>query len=703
MKIINTRVLIIDDDQEIWKAYQAVLDPGKERGGVHMRKLGALLEKDQKRRLTDGHKFELAFAGQGQEGYELAKDFLKQEKPFAIAFVDVRMPPGWDGMETAAKLHQIDPDLEIVIVTAYSDRSCDEIVRAVGSPHKLLFLRKPFDTEELKRLTVSLTDKWHIAREQETQRAELQTLLCTSPAAIFSISTDPIILTWNQSAEIITGYSAAEVVDSKCLFQKISDDPTCKNCSDGCDFGEELLTDHEFDILDKNGNKRTLSMRISYVPATKEGAAKSIGSFWDITTLKQAQAELSQVNAQLKHEIVQRDRMRAEQIELERKLHQAEKMEALGLMAGGVAHDLNNILSGLVGYPELLLIQLPKDSKMRESILAIKDSGMRAAAVVADLLTIARGSTSVRETVSLNSLIQEYLESPEGINLKSQYPDIAINTHLGHGKLAVDCSPVHVKKCVMNLLTNASEAIASKGKIDITTSCRHLDESEAKVLDVEAGKYVVLTVADDGPGISEADQDRIFEPFYTKKSMGQSGTGLGLTVVWNTVRDHKGTVTINSSSSGTTFTLYFPISEEKLSKKKIMKVVDDLSGTGSVLIVDDEPQQRDITGKMLELLGYTAVAVSSGEEALEYLKDNTVDLVLLDMIMDPGMSGRKTFERIHEINPGQKALFVSGYSKDEEVEKALLLGVDGFVGKPFTMQQIGQAVQEEMLRVKKDK
>lgn len=327
--------------------------------------------------------------------------------------------------------------------------------------------------------------------------------------------------------------------------------------------------------------------------------------------------------------------------------------------------------------------------------MAISESGKRAAAVVSDLLTVARGATSVRETVSLNSLITEYLKSPEGSKIKILYPEIAIRTHWDSGGMNISCSPVHIKKCLMNLLANAFEAIATTGSIDITTYGKYLDQSEARVLGVAEGKYVVLSVADTGPGISPTDQERIFEPFYTKKSMGSSGTGLGLTVVWNTVKNHHGSIAISSSNKGTIFTLYFPAADVKLSKKHVTKTVVDLAGTGTVLIVDDESQQRDITTKMLDMLGYTVESVSSGEEAIAYLQEHTIDLVLLDMIMDPGINGRETYERIIGFHPEQKALFVSGYSTDEEVEKAMLLGVDGFVSKPFTIEQLGQAVQKE--------
>ena len=695
MKNVGTRILVIDDDRDIWMAYQLVLDPGSEGSGKHIRQLGELLEVIPEKAATAGHEFELSFASQGQEGCEIAADSLKQGNPFTLAFVDVRMPPGWDGMETATRLHQIDPELEIVIVTAYSDRSCDEIVRAVGSPHKLLFLRKPFDAEELKRLTVSLTDKWHMARKEKVQRQELQTLLCTSPAAIFTIDASHLILSWNQAAELITGYSADEVIGKKCIFKQLSDDQSCKTCTGACGF-ENKLSEQEFTIHDRDGSRRILSMRSSLLLATNERVTKNIVSFWDITVLKEAQAELSEVNSQLTREIVERDRLQAEQIKLERKLHQAQKMEALGLMAGGVAHDLNNILSGLVGYPELLLMQLPEDSKMRESLKAISESGKRAAAVVADLLTVARGAASVREVENLNSIITGYLESPEGRKKQALYPQITIRTHLDPGELNVSCSPIHISKSLMNLLINASEAITTTGSIEITTYAKFLNQAEAKDLDVEEGRYVVLSVADNGPGISPTDQERIFEPFYSKKTMGSSGTGLGLTVIWNTVKDHNGSIAVSTSKKGTVFSLYFPASDVKPSVKNVVKGLADLAGTGTILVVDDERQQCDIISKMLTILGYTVESVNSGEEAVAYMRDHTVDLVLLDMIMDPGINGLETYEQITKLHSNQKAIFVSGYSKDEQVENALRLGVEGFVRKPFTIEQLGSAVKKEM-------
>jgi len=252
-----------------------------------------------------------------------------------------------------------------------------------------------------------------------------------------------------------------------------------------------------------------------------------------------------------------------ERIKLQDQLHRAQKMESLGLMAGGIAHDLNNILSGIVSYPELLLMDLPEDSTLRKPIKTIKESGMRAADVVADLLTIARGVAIGKEVLNLNGSVNEYLSSAEHQNLEKARSFVDFKTELDPDLLNLSGSPSHIKKTLMNLATNASEAIEGGGTVAISTMNRYLDEPLKGYEDVRTGEYVVLNVSDEGTGISPEDFEKIFEPFYTKKVMGRSGTGLGLAVVWNTVQDHNGYINVESSDTGTAFDLYFPVVREK--------------------------------------------------------------------------------------------------------------------------------------------
>ena len=379
----------------------------------------------------------------------------------------------------------------------------------------------------------------------------------------------------------------------------------------------------------------------------------------------------------------------------EEKAQRAGKMEAIGLMAGGVAHDLNNILSGIVSYPELLLLDMPEGSSQRKTVEAIQDSGKRAAAVVTDLLTVARGVASEKHIVNLNDLVKEYLESPEFQQTQLHHPLVRCVQSYDSDLLNISCSPVHIKKCLMNLLNNGLEAMNDVGDISISTRNQYVDTPLPGNQYMEEGEYVVVTVADSGKGISKKDLEHIFEPFYTKKKMGRSGTGLGLAIVWNTMQDHGGAVTIESSRNGTQFDLYFPSVREDVNTLGQTREIEELHGNGErILVIDDESQQRDIATQMLSVLNYEAESVCSGEEAVEYIKENRVDLLLLDMIMGDGLNGRQAYEQIAAIAPGQKAIIASGFSETEDVKMTLELGANIFMRKPYTLALLAAAVKQ---------
>jgi PAS domain S-box-containing protein len=248
---------------------------------------------------------------------------------------------------------------------------------------------------------------------------------------------------------------------------------------------------------------------------------------------------------------------------LEARLQRAEKMEAIGSLAGGVAHDLNNILPSLISFPDVILMDLPEDSPLRKPVLSIKRSGERAAAIAQDLLTLARRAVPVRKPVNLNEVIGEYLESPEGSKLQSDYPRVQIEKDLDPALRLILGSPVHLSKTVMNLVLNAVEAISEQGRVVLSTKTAQMKEGIKGYEMIEPGDYAVLSVSDTGVGISARDVEKIFEPFYTKKAMGRSGSGLGMAIVWGTVKDHRGYIDVQSEEGkGTTFDLYFPMPAE---------------------------------------------------------------------------------------------------------------------------------------------
>ena len=341
-------------------------------------------------------------------------------------------------------------------------------------------------------------------------------------------------------------------------------------------------------------------------------------------------------------------------------------------------------------------MKLPEESPMRGPLLTMQRSGKKAAAMAEDLLTLARREVMSTEVVNLNKIITEYLQSPEYEALKTYHPEVEFEADLDRELLNILGSPVHLSKTVMNLFSNAAEAMPAGGKLLITTQSRYVDRPIRGYEQLEEGDYVVLRVSDTGIGIPAEDIEKIFEPFYTKKVLGRSGTGLGMAVVWGTVKDHKGYIEVESSEGkGTVFKLYFPITRQELAEDKADLPIEEYMGNEeSILVVDDVEEQREIASQMLRRLGYDVTTVSSGEEAVEYMRVNSAGLVMLDMIMDPGIDGLETYRKILELHPGQRAIIVSGFSQSDRVKETLSLGAQAYVKKPYMLEKLGLAVKK---------
>ncbi|MBA3036622.1 MAG: response regulator [Desulfobacterium sp.] len=418
-----------------------------------------------------------------------------------------------------------------------------------------------------------------------------------------------------------------------------------------------------------------------------------------IYKLDQRNCELLELNIKLVEEIQDRERLNREAIELQTKLQQALKMEVVANVAGGVAHDLNNVLAGVVGYPELLSMKLPPDSPLQDSLEKIKQSGLKAAAIVNDLLALVRRGVVTRKTTNLNLLVSEYLDSPEFGKLKAYHPEVAMETNLDKTLLNVQGSPIHIAKAIMNLVSNGAEAIFGGGKLTISTrNCvitmtivQHNDE-------IPPGEYSVLEVTDTGSGMSPEEIENVFEPFYSKKVMGKSGTGLGMTVVWGAVKDHEGHIEIKSKEGiGTTIRIYFPATHKDLDDAETVVPLKNYKGNGeSILIIDDVVEQREVAVALLTTLGYSAAAVPNGEAAIQYLRKAPVDLIVLDMIMYPGMDGLDTYKEIVKLYPSQKAIIATGYSETDRVKQVQKLGCGKCLAKPFTLEKLGNSVKSEL-------
>jgi two-component system cell cycle sensor histidine kinase/response regulator CckA len=397
----------------------------------------------------------------------------------------------------------------------------------------------------------------------------------------------------------------------------------------------------------------------------------------DVTDYKQAEQERQRLSVQLLH---------------------AQKMEAIGALAGGVAHDLNNILSGLISYPELLIARLPSDSPLKGPLQTIQASGERAASIVQDLLTMARRGIAQKEILLLNTVISEYLKSPVHRKRALEHPHVHVHTQLDDNLMNIRGSVSDITKIIMNLVINALESFDSSGTVTLSTENCYIDGLKIGTTDVGEGEYVHLKVADNGSGIAAEHLPRIFEPFYTQKKLGLSGSGLGLAVVWGTIQDHGGAIDVHSTpGQGTVFDIYLPANRQPIAQVPEKIERESLMAKGeSILVVDDAPLQREIAREMLEMLGYQLHVVHSGEAAVTFLQNHRVDLVVLDMIMGDGMDGLDTYQAVSSIYPGQKAVIASGFAETERVRKAQQLGAGAYVKKPFLLDTLAQAIRKEL-------
>ncbi len=504
--------------------------------------------------------------------------------------------------------------------------------------------------------------------ELQQQHDLLDRLLHSIPQGIAVWDRNLNIIHLNSGFTAITGYNRNDLPNMRNWPALAYPDPEYrqtvvrhwKNCSrDG--------SACEYRVACKDGQNRDIEFRAVYLTDSRI-----------ITTLS---------------DVTERNRREKEVQESRLVEARARKMESLGLLAGGVAHDLNNILSGIVSYPELILLEMPPDDRLRRPIELMRESGLRASAIVQDLLTVARGVAVEKEPINLNAIIEDYLHSPDFQTVQRYHPGVEIECVLDDNLANIMGSRVHIRKILMNLVSNACEAIDGDGIVRITTTNREVSVPQINTTDLEEGEYVILTVSDQGKGISAEDLEKIFEPFYSKKVMGRSGTGLGLTVVWNVVQDHQGNISVTSSPSGTVFIISLPRTSRPARQPQSTADLSAFRGRGEmILVVDDVATQRQITCSILEKLGYRAESVPGGEAAVEFVRTQPVDLVLLDMIMSPGISGRETYERIIHLHPGQKALIVSGYAETEDVRETLRMGAAAFLKKPMMISDLATTI-----------
>lgn len=377
------------------------------------------------------------------------------------------------------------------------------------------------------------------------------------------------------------------------------------------------------------------------------------------------------------------------QKQLEKQLRYAQKMEAIGTLAGGIAHDFNNLLMAIQGNASLILLNLNTGHPHYEMMKSIEKQVRSGARLTAQLLGYARKGRYEVKPTNLNHLMRETAEA-----FSRTRKEIRVNLDLAGGLYVVEADQGQIEQVLLNLFVNAADAMPGGGQLHVRTRNTTHEALRGRVYRPRPGNYVLLQCIDSGKGMDKTTQERIFEPFFTTKEMGR-GTGLGLASVYGIVKAHNGYIEVESyQGRGTTFSIYLPATGKKILDTGDIEQ-EIMEGTGTILIVDDEAMVLDVGASLLEALGYNVLQAPGGKEAVDICRDHPgpIDLVVLDLIM-PDMGGGEVFDRIKEMRPGLKVLLSSGYNVDGQASRILDRGCDGFIQKPFDINQLSAKIKD---------
>jgi len=673
----NLRILVVDDNPSIHSDFRDILCATPPGGSASDRLEAALF--DEAPVAPARLHFDLDSAFQGQEGLELVEQSLRENNPYALAFVDVRMPPGWDGIETIARIWSVCPDLQVVVCTAYSDYSWEEMRARVGQPDSLLILKKPFDNVEVQQLAHALTKKWLLTRQAGLQLQELaranQSLTLSEerfskafhesplPSGIQSLPDQRFVDVNQRLAEVI-GRRREEVIGRTAMDLSLWEKPELAAQWIAGLARQQTVRDQQANLRTQSG--RLHEVLVSLSPVTLRGQPHLLLLAQDV----------------------------AERALLERQLRQAQKMEAIGQLAAGVAHDFNNILTVIQGHSGLLQQQhLTAGNPLPNSLDQISKAAVRAASLVRQLLMFSRKQVMQFRHLDLDDTLRNSVLMLA--RLVGEHVQFDFRPHGALPSVHADASMI--EQVVMNLAVNARDAMPNGGRVSMTTSLETIHRAATPMdPEVRDGDYACLTFSDTGSGMDTQTLGRIFEPFFTTKPVGK-GTGLGLSTVFGIVRQHHGWVVVDSKpNAGTCFRLYFPVTAEPAEKVEPRAEAELRTGRETVLVAEDEAALRELVVEILRLQGYTVLAAASGRDALEVWEQASrpIDLLVTDMVMPGGMMGSELAERLTAQSPRLKVIYTSGYSPGMAGKDASLLEGRNFLPKPYSIGKLAQFVRE---------
>ncbi len=691
--IPSHRILVIDDNSAIHDDFRKILLK-KDIQHDSLRKMESALF-DLAPRTTTNTFFEIDCASQGREGLALAEQAQSSGHPYALAFVDGRMPPGWDGIETIRHLLQACPDLQVVLCTAYADYSWEEIRNVLGESDSLLILKKPFENIEVLQMAHALTRKWDLNREVQKQIenldkavqkqmkekehtwALLETALDHSPSAIIITDARDASIIWINSAALnfcndTNLFSKGNKINSRGTDWQIlrydetqysyEDLPILRATGKG-----DVIHNEEIIIRNSQGMDRWILSDAAPVRNSNGTIIAGIFLFQDITERKLAESEHERLLAQL---------------------HQAQKMESIGVLAGGIAHDFNNLLQIGSGNIELILLKHDQDTFLKDRLSTVAEVLERASQLTQQLLIFSRKVEIKRRPINPNSEVEKVFQI-----IKRTIPKmVSVELLLDDAAWTITADPVQFGQVLMNLCSNAAEAMEEGGRLVIETSNITLNSSINDTFqDLAPGRYLLISVSDTGIGMDQNVLDHIFEPFFTTKEVGK-GTGLGLATVYGIIEEHGGHISCQSKpGQGTTFKIYWPVEQENdltVNSRKPDQSTP-LQGSETILIVDDEAYIRDLYAEVLKSQGYKVYSAVNGNDALSMYaeKGETINMTILDLNM-PGIGGKQCLQELLKMNPSARVLISSGYDAGCQIEEVMQSGNVGLLSKPCKINDL---------------
>ncbi|MHC1789943.1 hybrid sensor histidine kinase/response regulator [Solidesulfovibrio sp.] len=683
------RLLVADDEPRILALFTEILAPADDMlDGLDG--LGAPAS-------APGAHFELVLCRQGEDAVAATRAAIEDNRPFAVAFLDVRMPPGRGGLAAAEEIRRLDPWVQIVVVTAFTDVDPQTIAKRVPPIDKLLYIQKPFHPQEIFQFATSLCAKWRAERDFQALKSRLETLVYERTAALASanrkltremeerervtdliesakrewegtfdsvqdlvvvIGSDCTVRRLNMAMAHRLGLAPREVVGRECSFVFDSQDTPGERSSDILAMTDGRYHSRELAIPRLRGE-----FLITSSPLTHADDAP-LGTVF------------------VAHDITERKN-------LERRLRQSQKMEAIGTLAGGIAHDFNNILGIIMGFAEMIEGEAEPDTGLSRRIGHILAACRRARDLVLQILSFSRQNDQEANHLRVGPLVRETLKL-----IRATVPNaIAITEIIRPGRDGILAEPSQVQQIIMNLCSNAAHAMRETGGV-LEVGLEELPPGACPLPGEDAlAACLHLWVRDTGPGIPPDILERIFDPFFTTKKPGE-GTGMGLSVAHGVVRKYKGEIKVKSVvGAGATFDVYLPLAGDA-PDVPVAAEAGPAMGRGRILLVDDEQALAEIGRELVQSLGYKARAECDPRTALALFRGDPAafDLLITDQNM-PGLTGAELTRAVLALRPDLPVLMLTGFSETMGRDAARAIGIRDLLLKPVLRRDLAAAIE----------